>query len=283
MTSRLYLVFDQSCKTITLPAEDCHYLLRVLRLRDGDPIYIFNEHMGEWQATLVNVTKSSCSLRIDLLRRPPGGEPFTCLAFAPLKHDAMSYVYEKATELGVTHFQPLMTDYAQRYNQHPDKITKQLKQASQQCERLSIPTVMPAMRLDEFIKALEQNCFYGKVYAAIERLEGEGSLLQLFMGDRIHRGEKTHVYAGQNDSAANIEKKDRVDIGTSEEDCSEIKTSVKNAALTLLIGPEGGFSEREKKLIQGAGQVTAVSFGNTILRADTAAVVGLGCLGLLRN
>ncbi|WP_029041763.1 16S rRNA (uracil(1498)-N(3))-methyltransferase [Cucumibacter marinus] len=48
--------------------------------------------------------------------------------------------------------------------------------------------------------------------------------------------------------------------------------------LALLIGPEGGFSEEERRMLHGCEFVHPVSLGPRILRADTAAVAALGAL-----
>lgn len=49
---------------------------------------------------------------------------------------------------------------------------------------------------------------------------------------------------------------------------------------TLLVGPEGGFSEEEITLIQNyaSGSVRSLNLGQTRLRARTAAIVGIGKL-----
>jgi 16S rRNA (uracil1498-N3)-methyltransferase len=47
---------------------------------------------------------------------------------------------------------------------------------------------------------------------------------------------------------------------------------------SVLIGPEGGFSDREKDLILQNNGVISVSLGNTILRSDTAITVALFCI-----
>ncbi len=53
--------------------------------------------------------------------------------------------------------------------------------------------------------------------------------------------------------------------------------------VAALIGPEGGFSEKEISLIKSYDHVCSISLGNTVLRAETAVTVALACIQMLRN
>lgn len=166
---------------ISVPLDECHYLLRVLRLRDGDEIILYNEQVGEWLGTLTAVTKSSCAVQLEKILRQPFAEPVTRLVYAQLKHDAMSLVFEKGTELGVTHFQPVTTEFSQKYNVHSDKIVRQLKQASQQCERLSIPELLDPMPFSKFLESCIEDEL---VFIAMERSNARSLTEMLRMHDR---------------------------------------------------------------------------------------------------
>ncbi len=231
MTTRLYLEFDAACKSIPLSRDDTHYLVRVLRLREGDVIHIFNATMGEWRCTLTDVTKVDGMLQLLDCVRLPQVEPVTYLIYATLKHDAMTFLFEKATELGVTHFQPMITDHAQKYAVHPDKVMRQLKQSIQQCERLSLPVILPTLRFDQVVTC------YSKAYIALERSDAVPLLRAL--------------------------------------------PSDSNKPCAFIIGAEGGFSPREVDLV-AKSTLTIVSLGHTVLRAETAALVGLGAIHMAR-
>jgi 16S rRNA (uracil1498-N3)-methyltransferase len=222
---------------IPLPVEECHYLLRVLRLKAGDEIIVYNEQAGEWSAALTDVTKTSCAVQLQRMLRQPFVEPITRLVYAPLKHDAMSMVFEKATELGVTHFQPIMTDFAQKYNVHADKVMRQLKQASQQCERLAVPELLEPMPFRAFL----ESCVDGDyLFIAMERSDARSLTESLAAFDRSN-------------------------------------------SCTFIVGPEGGFSKAEKELVKRMPYVRCVSLGKTVLRAETAAIVGAGAIHMWRS
>lgn len=236
MTTRLYLDFTAVDKTIVLPAEEAHYLTRVLRLKVGDLMHVYNEHAGEWSALLSDVTKVSCLVRTQQQIRAPIAEPVTRLIYAPLKHDAMAFLFEKATELGVTHLQPMVTDFAQKYNVHAYKIMRQLKQASQQSERLSVPMLLPVISFDEVLRAYSVD----GAYIALERADVTG------FSDVLTR-----------------------------RDASD--------PCTFIVGPEGGFSNRETELVKAMPGIEPVSLGRTVLRAETAAIVGMGAISMWRG
>lgn len=233
--TRLYLDFTLADKMIVLPAEEAHYLTRVLRLNVGDLVHVYNERAGEWSAVLSDVRKTSCVLTTQQQLRMPVNEPLTRLIYAPLKHDAMAFLFEKATELGVTHLQPMVTDFAQKYNVHSDKIVRQLKQASQQSERLSVPTLLPVMPFDAVVRGCDA---YG-AFIALERADVSSF---------------THVLANR-------------DVST---------------PCTFIVGPEGGFSSREVELVKSMLGIVQVSLGRTVLRAETAAIVGMGAISMWR-
>ena len=67
---------------------------------------------------------------------------------------------------------------------------------------------------------------------------------------------------------------------TNKKSIIETITPLKNTAnkWSVLIGPEGGFSETEQDLILKNNNVVSVSLGNTVLRSDTAITVALFCI-----
>ena len=52
---------------------------------------------------------------------------------------------------------------------------------------------------------------------------------------------------------------------------------------SLLVGPEGGFSQEENDMLKTYKYVFPISFGETILRSDTAAIVGLSYLNIINS
>ncbi|HXJ02515.1 MAG TPA: RNA methyltransferase PUA domain-containing protein, partial [Micropepsaceae bacterium] len=94
---------------ITPDDGQAHYLLHVMRARQGCRVLIFNGIDGEWQARLAEVTRRSCVLVCEVQTEVQADVPDLWLAFAPIKKTPADYVAQKATELGVRVLQPVLT------------------------------------------------------------------------------------------------------------------------------------------------------------------------------
>ena len=57
-----------------------------------------------------------------------------------------------------------------------------------------------------------------------------------------------------------------------------VLSEIREKRLGLLVGPEGGFSEAERRQLHALPFVTAIPLGPRILRADTAAVAALALI-----
>lgn len=97
---------------VTLDAEKSRYLGRVLRLRSGDSLSVFNGDDGEFHATLARLTKDSATVHVV--------SPVETITESPLKvhlvqgisrGERMDFVVQKATELGVKRITPVLTEY----------------------------------------------------------------------------------------------------------------------------------------------------------------------------
>ena len=83
---RLYVDLPLGAATVLEPSPaQCHYLLTVMRRRDGDGIALFNGRDGEWLARLEVFERRRCRLTIEQQLRPQRPEPGPALLFAPLK------------------------------------------------------------------------------------------------------------------------------------------------------------------------------------------------------
>src|ERR671918_2911462 len=106
--------FNLENQTITLGADEARHLRDVLRLKNGDEVYVLNGVGGEFRCTVVNTKRDSIELRIESEVEPAKPEsPLRLeLCVALLKGEKFDLVVQKATELGVTRIVPLMTRYA---------------------------------------------------------------------------------------------------------------------------------------------------------------------------
>lgn len=210
-----------------LDEDVAHYLKNVLRRPDGADLRVFNGRDGEFIASATAQSKKLYILTIkNRIRSQPDPANETHLVFALIKKDRQDFMIEKAVELGVTHFHPILTQQTVIRDINETRLLKQIREASEQCERLDIPKLLPLVKLEQ-----------------------------------LNWPQDIPLYAG-------LERQDVPFLGS-------IDGGPKSG---LLIGPEGGFSEQEHAYFLKNKAITPVSLGDTILRAETAAIFGLSLL-----
>jgi 16S rRNA (uracil1498-N3)-methyltransferase len=165
---RLYTPLSlKSEQSITLSQEQAHYLKNVLRKNVGDGIRLFNGIDGEWHCRLENVGKKSAEALPESQIRPQAHQTRRIHAFfAPIKKQRMDILIEKAVELGVTDLHPMLTQNTEIRKLNEERIRAQIIEASEQCERLDVPSLYP---LEDMIKAISH--YKNPIFAALERGE----------------------------------------------------------------------------------------------------------------
>lgn len=141
---------------IVLEAEQTHYLSRVLRLGAGDRVRVFNGRDGEVAAEIGVVGKKSLTLIAGERLREHVVPPELTLFFAPLKRHRTAMLLEKATELGATRLQPVITERTQFPKVKLERMRSQVIEAAEQTERLDVPEIRKALPLIEAVRAA--NC-----------------------------------------------------------------------------------------------------------------------------
>lgn len=97
---------------VVVEGDRARYLGRVLRLRIGDEITVFNGEGPEWPAVIESMTKSTATLRIGNEREAGTESPLNVhLVQGISRGERMDYVVQKATELGVSRITPVLTEY----------------------------------------------------------------------------------------------------------------------------------------------------------------------------
>lgn len=132
-------------------ADQCHYLLQVMRSAGGDGVVLFNGRDGEWLSLLEVVSKKSCRLVLKEQLRPQSAEPDLWLAFAPLKKSNTDFIVEKATELGVSRLIPVFTERTNTTRVKCERLRLIAMEAAEQCDRLSVPQFSEPQNLKELI------------------------------------------------------------------------------------------------------------------------------------
>lgn len=124
-----------------------HHIGTVLRRGVGDAVRVFNARDGEFEARIEAIRKDRGRFTLGARRRAPSPEPEVRLLLAVLKRDAMDWVVEKATELGATLIQPVVTRRTITERTKAERLGAIARGAAEQCERLSVPEVRDALPL----------------------------------------------------------------------------------------------------------------------------------------
>lgn len=138
-------------QTLGLERDRAHFLRSVLRLAPGAKLAVFNAEAGEWLAEIEGLGKGWCSLTIGAQLRRPAPEPDLWLVFAPIKRARIDFIAEKATELGCSRLQPVMTRFTAVSRVNEERLTANAREAAEQCERLTVPEVAATRSLGQVL------------------------------------------------------------------------------------------------------------------------------------
>ena len=156
MIPRLYV--EQPLATGAIIATDeraHHYLRNVMRRSAGDALVLFNGRDGEFDAEIAAFDKRKAELKVTQLRRAQDSVPDLVLCFAPLKKDAIDFLIEKGTELGVAAFQPVITRRTVTTRLNLDRLRANAIEAAEQTERLSIPEIRAPLSFEALLAGWE--------------------------------------------------------------------------------------------------------------------------------
>jgi 16S rRNA (uracil1498-N3)-methyltransferase len=130
-----------------------HHLGTVLRRAVGDAVRVFNARDGEHEASIAFLRKDRARFALGARRRDPAPERELRLLVAALKRDAMDWLVEKATELGATRIQPVITRRTIAERANTQRLSAIARGAAEQSERLSVPHVAEALPLHRVLDA----------------------------------------------------------------------------------------------------------------------------------
>tara|TARA_B110000263_G_C15168312_1_gene445675 strand:- start:12 stop:725 length:714 start_codon:yes stop_codon:yes gene_type:complete len=128
-----------------------HYLAKVMRAKIGESFSLFNQS-GEWEAKINEILKGIVEFTVLKKLREKDNEKNIWLAFAPIKSNFFNFMIQKATELGVTKFVPIITDRTIVRKINYERIEKIIIEASEQSNRIKVPKVEKTQNLNLFLK-----------------------------------------------------------------------------------------------------------------------------------
>jgi 16S rRNA (uracil1498-N3)-methyltransferase len=156
MPSKLQRLFVKSPlragAEIALTTDQAHYLANVLRSKTSDRVLVFNGVDGEWCARLSNVTKKAVALTAEHQTRPHEDGPDLHYLFAPIKRARVDYMAQKATEMGVSRLQPVLTRRTITERVKTERLQANAIEAAEQCGILRVPEVAAPAKLDALLE-----------------------------------------------------------------------------------------------------------------------------------
>ncbi len=148
-----------------------HYLANVMRRAVGDTIKLFNGKDGEWAARIAAISRKAVRLEPLTQTRLQETDPDCWLCFALLKRQKIDMVVEKATELGASVLQPIITERTQSSQVNLERLRAIAIEAAEQCERLMVPEIREPVRLSALLSAWPSE---RQLFIADERRNGIG-------------------------------------------------------------------------------------------------------------
>jgi 16S rRNA (uracil1498-N3)-methyltransferase len=205
-----------------------HQWTRVLRFEVGREVVIFNDQREERLYKILKIGDNAVHLELitEMQPRLPNKDIYLC--FSLLKKDKNDWVLQKATELGVRHFVPILCDRTEKMGFDIERAQKIVIEASEQCGRTDIPRIREPLTVER----------------AIEELVSDG--VELFVAEQ------------GSESESNVER----------------RTS---KSVAVLIGPEGGWSDKEKEVFSQQ-ELKHLALSDFTLRAETACVTAAALL-----
>lgn len=221
--------------TIALPEHAANHLVRVLRLREGEPCVLFNGDGHDYAARLASVTKREVSAEV-LSATPVDKEsPLRIVLLQGIaRGEKMDLILQKATELGVAAIVPvngertevrLDAERAQKRLAHWRSV---VESACGQSGRARVPEVQPPASLEAAAAALP-----GDALRLLLDPQGEHRLASMQLQD--------------------------------------------TNTVVVAIGPEGGWSPRDRQALQAAG-FSGLRLGPRVLRTETAGLAAIAAL-----
>ena len=242
MTRRRWIADEVTGNIAALVGDHAAHLARVLRAEVGQEFDIATgEEVRRGTITTISYDRIEFALGAKQRLTLKSGAPKITLALAIFKFDRMEWAIEKCTEIGVARIIPIIarrTDahLASAAGKRRERWQRIVRQASEQSRRSAPPEIAAPVKLKD--------------------LEGDGVLAADAL--RVVLAESLAASEGETRLGEVLQSHSSV-VGTEDE-------------VTLAIGPEGGWADGELTWFYEAGWIAA-SLGDTILRAETAAIV----------
>ncbi len=153
-----------------LDKNQSHYLSKVMRVKENEVFSLFNKD-GEWEAKVLGIFKNIVEFKIIKQLRQKETTKELWLAFSPIKSNYQNFMLQKATELGVTKFLPIIFDRTVVRKINKDRIEKIVIEASEQSNRINVPIIEETQDLNGFLKKSSMNLIFTDLNSNIKKID----------------------------------------------------------------------------------------------------------------
>lgn len=217
--------------------ENYRHIARSLRARIGEPLLLIDENQTQYETIIKDITSNN--IEAEVIKSYPSKRKLDFelyLAQSPLRSDAQSVIVEKATELGIAGIYPIYTDNcAVNKSVIEKKILKWQKIMYEASKQCERADIPNCFELTNLQTLFESENF-DYVIAFCERIAN-----QTF---REYYNENKNIFK-------------------------------QNSKMLVIIGPEGGFSDREFEYFEEKS-IPMLTLGDLILKAETAVITAIG-------
>ena len=171
--SNIRLFFSNSLSVNLIDKLDkfqSHYLIKVMRLKENDFFSLFNKE-GEWEAIIIEISKSIVKFKTTKQLRQKENIKELWLAFSPVKSNYQNFMIQKATELGVTKFLPIIFDRTIVRKFNNERLEKIVIEASEQSNRINVPLIESAQNLDNFLKTNSMDLIFTDLNSSNKKID----------------------------------------------------------------------------------------------------------------
>ncbi len=151
--SNIRLFYSKSLSlnlTDKLDKSQSHYVSKVMRLKEKEVFSLFNSS-GEWEAKIANINKSIVEFNVTKQLRHKESTKELWLAFSPIKSNYFNFMIQKATELGVTKFLPVIFERTIVRKINKERLEKVIIEAAEQSNRITVPSIEDSQKLKSFL------------------------------------------------------------------------------------------------------------------------------------
>jgi 16S rRNA (uracil1498-N3)-methyltransferase len=144
---------------LRVEGSEVRHIRRVLRLKIGDKLVLFDGSAKEYEGIIVEESPSSVVIKVEGIFSPPKESPLEItLAQSLLKGEKMEYLIQKATELGIKKIIPFFSSRSVPLLDKSKKLRRYHRwekiaiEACKQCGRITVPKVEPLQNYSEMLR-----------------------------------------------------------------------------------------------------------------------------------